>query len=70
MSADSVHKNFNTSKETYLWEAVRHAHANTRYHRLGDDPDARRALKAWEAAFLGDAKPPTGVVIPFDRRRK
>jgi hypothetical protein len=71
MIADPAHTNFPASKEASLWEAVRRAHAVTRYHRLGDDPDAQRVLMEWETAFMGkDAKRPAGVVVPFARGRK
>jgi hypothetical protein len=58
-------------EEASLWEAVRRAHAATRYRRLGDDPDARRALREWETVFLGkDSERPAGVVVPFARPRR
>jgi hypothetical protein len=52
-----------------LWDAVRRCHAGTNHYRTADDPEARRALKAWEAAFVGDASP-ASVVVPFPRQRK
>jgi hypothetical protein len=71
MSADPVNKNSNISKEARLWAALQRIHARTHHHRLGDDPEARRALREWETAFLAkDANRPADVVIPFDRRHK
>jgi hypothetical protein len=58
--------------EASLWEEVRRCHASTNYYRLGDDPEARRALNEWEAVFVGmDGKATSSAaVIPFRGRRR
>ena len=59
-------------REASLWDAVRRCHARTNYYRLGDDPEARRALNEWEDVFVGMERraPISATVIPFTGRRR
>jgi hypothetical protein len=59
-------------REATLWEAVRRCHDRTSYDRLGDDPEARRALSEWETAFVGMERkaPCSATVKSFAGERK